>query len=179
MLSQRSVRLPSFLFILFSIFCFTALISTFCLPGHVYILLPPLPCYWFLLVYCSPLFLSSSRSLVNISCIFSIFALHSFPRSYSLSLFWILFLEGCLSPLHLVVFLGFYLVPSSAFSSWLTFFILINCKVVFLAAAGLCFFLLLLSALWWRGLRVFLIQATGNVKNWVLLWWAGPCSVKL
>ena len=60
------------------------------------------------------LFFNSSRSLVNISCIFSIFAsiLSPNPGSSSLSLFWFLFLESGLSPLHLVVFLGFYLIPS-------------------------------------------------------------------
>ena len=61
-------------------------------------------------------FLISCRYLVNISCLFSIFASILFPRS------WIIFtiimlrffsLEDCLSPIHLVVFLGFYLVPSS------------------------------------------------------------------
>ena len=25
----------------------------------------------------------------------------------------------------------------------------------------------------------FLMGRTGSGKNWVLLWWAGPCSVKL
>ena len=34
-------------------------------------------------------------------------------KSSALLLFWILFLEYCLCPLHLVVFLGFYLVLSS------------------------------------------------------------------
>ena len=70
------------------------------------------------------------------------------PGSSSLSLFWILSLECCLSPLHISVFLGFYLVPSSgtylsAFSAWLTF-----CNMVFvLAAVGLCFFCL--PSDWW------------------------------
>ena len=92
-------------------------------------------------VFFSSVYLSfgSSRSLANVSCIFSIVVsilfpeilghlhdryselffwrcLHSFPRdpgSSSRSLFWTLFLKGCLSPLHLIVFLGFYLVPSS------------------------------------------------------------------
>ena len=35
------------------------------------------------------------------------------PESSSLSLFWILLLEDYLSPFHLLVFLGIYLVPSS------------------------------------------------------------------
>ena len=68
--------------------------------------------------------LSSYRSLVNICASSPLFS--QGPGSSSLSLFWIRFLEGCLLPLHLVIFLGFYLVPSSgtqlsAFSLWLTF----------------------------------------------------------
>ena len=58
------------------------------------------------------LFFTSSRSLENIYCIFSIFFFRD-PESSSLSLFWILLLEDCLSPFHLLVFLGIYLIPSS------------------------------------------------------------------
>ena len=88
------------------------------------------------------------------------------PESSLLSLFWILFLEDCLSPPHLV-FLGFYLVPSSgtwlsAFSCWLTF-----CSMVLaLVVAGLWFFLLLLSALWWRRLRVLCKLPDGRDRWW-------------
>ena len=57
------------------------------------------------------LFFSSCRSLVKISCTFSFVSQD--PRSPSLSLFWIFYLEGCLSPFHLAVFLGFYLFPLS------------------------------------------------------------------
>ena len=75
-LSQRSLRLSSNLFILFSLFHSSAVISPFCLPAHLFVLLPQLFCYWFLPVYfsfqllcCSfvCLFLSSSRSLLNTS----------------------------------------------------------------------------------------------------------------
>ena len=76
MLSQRSLNLSLFLCILFSIFCSAAVISTI-LSGHLSILLPQLFCYCFLRVYCSSLFFSSSGSLVNISCIFSILFLRS------------------------------------------------------------------------------------------------------
>ena len=104
-------------------------------------------------------------SLVNISCIFSI--VFRAPGSSSLSLFWILFLKGCLSLLHLVVFLGFYLVPSSgtkpsAFSSWLTF-----CDVVLvLATVGLWFFFLLLSAFWRRRLKDLCNLPDGRGWQW-------------
>ena len=84
-LSQRTLRLTSFFFFFhfFSIFCFTAVISTFCLPGHLSVPLPQLFFYLFLLVYCSSLFclFSSSRSFVNISYICFIFS----PR------FWIIY----------------------------------------------------------------------------------------
>ena len=75
MLSQRSLRLSSSLFILFSIFCPAAVISTILSSGHLSILLSQLSCYGFTPVYYSSacLFFSSYRSLVNISCIISIF----------------------------------------------------------------------------------------------------------
>ena len=61
------------------------------------------------------LFFSSSRSLVNISWIFSKFVSKFFPEILNLHYHYseFFFLECCLSPPHLVVFLGFYLVPSS------------------------------------------------------------------
>ena len=84
MLSQRSLRLSSSLFILFSIFCPAAVISTILSSGHLSVLLPQLSCYEFIPVYYSSacLFFSSYRSLVNISCIFSIFASILFQRSW-------------------------------------------------------------------------------------------------
>ena len=119
MLSQRCLRLSSFLFILFS----SVLQQWFpplCLPDQISILLPHLFCYWSFLVYFSfqPLFIyvcvlfSSSWSLLNSSYISSILASIIFlnPGSSSLSVFLTLFLKACLSPLHLVVFLEFYLV---------------------------------------------------------------------
>ena len=86
-----------------------AVISTFYLPAHVSVLLPQLFCYWFLLVYFSFqllwiwtinvnvnnqwLFFSFSRSLLNISCIFSIHASILFLRSWIIFtiLLWVLF----------------------------------------------------------------------------------------
>ena len=77
MLSQRFLRLLSFLFILFFyiLFC-QQWFPPFYPPGHLSILLPQLFCYWFIFVC---LFFSSSRSLANISCIFFVV----FPRSWS------------------------------------------------------------------------------------------------
>ena len=76
MLSQRSLRLSSSLFILFSIFCPAAVIPTILASGHLSLLLPQLSSYEFIPVYYSSacLFFSSYRSLVNTSCIFLIFA---------------------------------------------------------------------------------------------------------
>ena len=45
MLSQRSLRLSSILFILFSLFCCAVVISTVFLPGHLSAFLPQLLCY--------------------------------------------------------------------------------------------------------------------------------------
>ena len=56
MLSQRSLRLSAFLFILFSVFCSVAVISTLCPPGRLAVPLPQLFSYCFLLVYYSSLF---------------------------------------------------------------------------------------------------------------------------
>ena len=95
MLSERSLRLSSFLFILFSIFCSVAVISTI-LFSRSFICSSACYSAWLLLVYYSfSLFCGSCRSLVNFSYIFSMFASILFldPGSSSLSLFWILFLE--------------------------------------------------------------------------------------
>ena len=81
-LSHRSLRLSSFLLILFSFFLSASFISTILsfLP-HLSYLLPPLFYCWFLpqcflshLLHYSFLidFFISSRTLLNISCIFSI-----------------------------------------------------------------------------------------------------------
>ena len=90
-----------------------------CLPAHWFILLPHLFCYWFLLVIVLLLFvcsLKSFSSLLNISFILSVHAsiLFSWDLGSSfLSLLWILSQVDCLSPLHVVVHLGFYLILSS------------------------------------------------------------------
>ena len=79
LLSQRSLRLSSFIFILFSIFCFAAVISTIlsfmsltCSSASVILLW--IPSHLLFILFIS---VHSSKSLVNISCIFSIL----FPRS--------------------------------------------------------------------------------------------------
>ena len=85
MLTQRSLRLASFHFILFSIFCSVAVIATILSsrsfihssPSVILLLIPSSVLF---ISVC--LFFSPSRSLVNISCIFSIFASILFRRSW-------------------------------------------------------------------------------------------------
>ena len=98
-------------FFSFPIFCFAPVISTIlfsrsfiCASASIILLWIPSG----LLFISVCLFFSSCRSLVNISQSLPPFFFQD-PESYSLSLFWIPFLEGCFFPLHLVVFLGFYL----------------------------------------------------------------------
>ena len=120
-LSQRSVRIVfisfhSFFFILFcgSEFHHSAFQVTypfFCLSYSAIDSFQRILISFIVLfiIVCLPF--RSCRSLLEVSCIFSIL----FPR------FWIIFTiiplnsfqVDCLSPLHLVVFLGFYLFPSS------------------------------------------------------------------
>ena len=139
-------------------------------PGRLPVLLPHLFCCWFLPVYYSCLFaLSSSRYLVNISCIFSTVFLRSWIifiiitlNSFSgrlLSSTWF----GCFSAVLSCPFLGH---MAFCFLSWLTV-----CNGVFVSAAGL-WFLLLLSALWWMRREAsvsFLMGGTGSVKTWMAL----------
>ena len=114
MLFQRSVRLSSFFFsfffssvaVIYTIFSSRSFIRS---SASVILLLIPSN----VLFIC--LFFNFSRSLVNIFFA-SAQSLPPFfsrdPGSSSLLLIWIIFLEGCLSPLYLVVFLWPYLVPS-------------------------------------------------------------------
>ena len=87
-LSQRSLRLSSFLFILSSIFCSVTVISNFlssrsfiCASASVILLWIPSS----VLVIYVCLFFIYYRSLVKISCIFLIFVSIIFPR------FWVIF----------------------------------------------------------------------------------------
>ena len=128
MFYHRSLRLSSFFFfpILFSIFCSVALIYII-VPSRSFICsLPQLFCSWFLLVYYS---ISGFCSLVLLSLWYAFLAspplFSQDPGSSSLSLFWILFLEGCLSPVHLVVFSGVLSCPF-IWQIAFCFFILIN-----------------------------------------------------
>ena len=84
MLSQSSVKPSSVLFILFPIYCFAALISTILSSrsrihssaSDILLLIP----FRVLLIFVCSLFISY-KSLVNIYCIFSIFASILFLRS--------------------------------------------------------------------------------------------------
>ena len=122
MLSQRSLRLSSILFILFSLFCSAVVISTvlssrslICSSASVILLLIAsreflISFIVLFIIVC--LFFSSSRSLLNVSCIFSIL----FPR------FWIIFTIITLNSFSgrlpisssFVCLVGLYLAPSSA-----------------------------------------------------------------
>ena len=165
MLSQRSLWLCSFFFFLFSIFCFVAVRATILSSRPM---TSSSACYSaidsFYCIFHLCLFFSYTWALVDISYAFILF-----PRSWIIFTVIILnsFSGMCLFPLFLVVFLRFYLVPSSgtqlsAFSFWLTFYYVVS----LLAAAGLQFSLLLLSALWWIRLRGLCKLPDG--KDW---WW--------
>ena len=109
MLSERSLWLSSSLF---NFSLYSILQQRFlplCLPANLFVLWPHL-FYLFLLVYFSlvtvrftsvHLIFKSFTSLFNISCIFSVCASITFPKSWIilLSLLWILFQVGYLSPL--------------------------------------------------------------------------------
>ena len=83
MLSQRSLRLSSILFILFSLFCSAVVISTILssrslIRSSAPVILQLIPSREFLisfivffLIVC--LYFSSSRSLLNVSCFFSLY----------------------------------------------------------------------------------------------------------
>ena len=155
MLSQRSLRLSSFLFTLFSLFCSMAVISTIlssrsliCSSASVILLLIPSSVFFIsLTVLFNCLFFSTSRSLLNTSYMVLICATILFLRSWII--FTIITLNSfsgrlCIST-SLVILLGFYLFPSSgtyspALSFCLTFcdcdFCSAGCRVVFLASAA-------------------------------------------
>ena len=115
MLFQRSLRLFSFLFFAYSLFCSMAMISI-TLSFSLFILLQ-LFCYWFFLMYSSfqllycslvSLFFNPFGFTLNISLNFSICVSVLFPKIldhlyYHYSTF---FQRGCLSPFHLVVLMG-------------------------------------------------------------------------
>ena len=121
-LFQRSVRLSSFLFILFSLFRSAAVVSTtlyfssFIHSSASVFLLVILSSVFINFSYCLIcLFFNSYRSLLTITCVILICASILFLASSLLSSLWILFQVDCLSlP---VVVLGFYLLPSSGIFS--------------------------------------------------------------
>ena len=109
----------------FSLFCFVAEIYTILSSRSlihssaslILLLIPSsfiFKIFFQFVYYPSLVVYNSSKCLLSISCIFSIFPSILFQRC------WIIFtviilnsLEGCLSPLHLVIFLVFCLIPSS------------------------------------------------------------------
>ena len=105
---KRSLRHHQFFFILFSIFCSAAMIFTIS-SSRLFSHFSASIIHWFLLVYCSSLFICSLvlPGLGKISWIFSTVFLKSrisFPIVILIS-----FSGRCLFPLHLVVFWVFIL----------------------------------------------------------------------
>ena len=176
--------MSSFLFILFPYSVPQQWFPPFCLPGHLSILLPQLFCYWFLLMYCSSvcLFFNYYRPLVNISCISSI----HLPRSWII--FTIIILNSFSGKLPISTSFSYLSGVLSCPFIWnitFCFFVLTNflecdfhskcCVIVFLLTSSI--YPLVDEA---RGSGVgFLMERTGCGENWVFLWWAGLCSVKL
>ena len=167
-LSQRSHRLSSTSFHSVFFIMFHKLTYPFFLPHLFY--------YWFLLVY----------FFISVIILF-IFVCSLDLGPYLLSLLWILFWVDCLPPLHLVVLLGFYLVPlSGAYSPAILFcltfcdcnFHSTSCRPVVILVSAVCS---LVDEAGQRGL----CKLSGGGDwflpsggwSWVLsLWWAGPCQ---
>ena len=163
--SQRSLKLSSVLFILFTLFCSSEVISTILSSSSLIgssasdILLSIISRVFLisvivLFVYLC-LFFNFSRSLLIDSCIFSI-CFQGFWSSL-LSLFWILFQVVFLFPLHLFGLLCFYFV--SSFVHYYSAFLkkkkkkLIVFKVSFSQSSRLnSFFLLVSFQVWSSGL---------------------------
>ena len=118
---------------------------------NLFILLPPILCYLFLLVIffilaivffiAACLIFNSSISLFNVSCNLLLLPPVFFPPRYWI-IFTIITLKsfhiGCLSPLHLAVLLGFCLFPSShSYFSAVSYFVQLFCVVSFLRATGM------------------------------------------
>ena len=70
MLSQRSLRLFSFLFILFSLICSASVFPPFNLLAHLSILMPQWFCYWFPLVYFFPVIMLFIADCQSVLCFF-------------------------------------------------------------------------------------------------------------
>ena len=134
MFSQRSLKLSLFLFFLSSLFCSTAVISTTLSFSSLILSFSSL----ILLLIHSSVFFISVTEFFNSVWLFFIFSsalLKLFVTSHSVhpffsrvlgsslrSLFWNLSRVDYQSPLHLVVLLGLYLVPSSGtYSSAISF----------------------------------------------------------
>ena len=193
MLSQRSLRLSSIIFILFSLCCSVVVISTIfssrshiCSSVSVILLLIPSREFYIsfivlFIIVC--LLFSSSRSLLNVSCMFSIL----FPRFWIIftTLLWILFQVDCLFPLHLFGLVGFYLARSSTAYFSVFSFCLIYC-VWGLLFSGCRFIVPIVFGVcpqgWFSGLcrlpggRDWCLCSDG--WGWILsFFWAEPCPV--
>ena len=146
MLPQQSLRMSSFLFTLFSLFCS----MTVCLPAHLFIHLPHLliPSNVFfisvIVLFTSFLFFKVYSSLLNISCILSICVSINFLRS------WIIFT----------------VIIQNSFPDGLPISILLSCSLGVLSSSfvwNLFLCLLILSnflCLWSSFLRLLLSSAS-------------------
>jgi len=164
-LSQRSLRLSSFLLILFS--SLLHLCPPFYLPPHLSYLLPtlfycwfPPECFWSHLLHYSLLidFFISSRFLLNISCIFSILVSGLFIcNSILFSRFWIIFAIIILNsfsvrlPVSSFVWFGGYL--SCSYTCWVFLCLFILFRLLCLGWP-FCILAVCGSSLLWSFLRV-------------------------
>ena len=170
--------------VIYSILSFSSLIHssalvTLLIPASVFF-------FWIisLISICSLVFIDKTFLYLTFLNVFSTCASMLFQNLgwSSLSLLWIFFPIDLLFSLHLLVLWGCILllhlghIPLLSLTFW-------DCGFHFIGWR-LCFFLHLLSALWWvklRGLCWFLngkawFLSTGG-WSWVLsLWWAGSCS---
>ena len=165
-LSQRSLRFSSFLLILFSFLSLLHLFPPFYLLPHiilssvsVILLMVPSRVFWSHLLHYSFLidFFNSSRSLLNISCIFSILVSRLFICNSIL--FWILY--------HFIIILnsfsGRFLISSSFvwlgghFSCFFTFWVFLCLFILFRLLClewPFCILVVCTSFLLWRFLPV-------------------------
>ena len=184
MVSQRSLRLSSFPFILFPLFYFGQWFPPFWLPGHLFVLLPPFFCYWFLLVYFSSQSICSFVLLdlfVNISSIFSILfsqILDHLHYHYSEYVFWRLPIFTLLSCFYGILSYSF-IWEIIVYLFILTHFVWLCFSFWRLQDCGSSCFFCVPSGVWgWEVGVGFLMGGTDGGKNWVLIWWAGLGSVK-
>ena len=142
MLFQRSLKLSSYLFILFSLSCCTVLISTILSfsssicssPSFILLSIPSIVFFFSYCVVHLFLYVRSSNFFVKHFLYLFSLCLHSFSEIFNhlyYSFTFIYFWGRFLSPHHLVVLLEFYLVPSPGTHSSVFSFCLVLCDCCF------------------------------------------------